>query len=45
MSSVYLFIFSVDVHLLGADGVVDVVNVIFSTVVEDVFVLLPEGDT
>lgn len=39
----YLLIFSIDIHFLGADGIVDVVNVVFSAVVKDVLVLLPES--
>lgn len=41
----YLFIFSIDIHCLGADGLADVVDVIFSAVVKDVLVLFPESDT
>lgn len=40
----YLFIFSIDVHFLGADGLGDVVDVIFSAVIKDVFILFPESD-
>lgn len=41
----YLFIFSIDIHCLGADGLADVVDVVFSAVVKDVLVLFPESDT
>lgn len=41
----YLFIFSIDIHFLGADGLVDVVDVVFSAVVKDVLIFFPEGDT
>lgn len=41
----YLFIFSIDIHFLGADGLGDVVDVIFSAVIEDVLILFPESDT
>lgn len=41
----YLFIFNIDVHFLGDDGLADVVDVIFSAVVKDVFILFPERDT
>lgn len=37
----YLFIFSIDVHFLGADGFADVLDVIFSAVIKYVFVLFP----
>lgn len=40
----YLFVFSIDVHFLGADGLADVVDVIFSAVVKDVLILFPESD-
>lgn len=41
----YLFIFSIDVHFLGADGLADVLDVIFSAVIKDVLILFPESDT
>lgn len=41
----YLFIFSIDIHFLGADGLGDVVDVIFSAVIKDVLILFPESDT
>lgn len=40
----YLFIFNIDVHFLGADGLADVVDVIFSAVIKYVFVLFPESE-
>lgn len=40
----YLFVFSIDVHCLGADGLADVVDVVFSAVVKDVFILFPKSD-
>lgn len=39
----YLFIFNIDVHFLGADGLADVVDVIFSAVIKYVFILFPES--
>lgn len=38
----YLFIFCIDIHFLGADGLPDIFNVIFSTVVKDVLIFFPE---
>lgn len=38
----YLFIFNIDVHFLEADGLADVVDVIFSAVIKYVFILFPE---
>ena len=43
--ALYLFIFSIDVHFLGADGLADVVDVIFSAVVKDVLILFPESNS
>lgn len=40
----YLFVFSVDVNFLGADGLADVVDVVLPAVIEDVFILFPESD-
>lgn len=39
----YLFVFSVDVDFLGADGLADAVDVILSAVIEDVLILFPES--
>lgn len=36
---------SIDIHFLGADGLADVVDVIFSAVIKDVLILFPESDT
>lgn len=40
----YLFVFSIDINSLGADGLADVVDVIFSAVIEDVLILFPESE-
>lgn len=39
----YLFVFSVDVNFLGADGLADVVDVVLSAVIEDVLIFFPEN--
>lgn len=39
----YLFVFNIDVHFLGADGLADVVDVIFSAVIKYVFILFPDS--
>lgn len=39
----YLFVFSIDVNFLRADGLADVVDVVLSAVIEDVLILFPES--
>lgn len=39
----YLFVFSIDVNFLGADGLADAVDVILPAVIEDVLILFPES--
>lgn len=39
----YLFVFSIDVNFLGADGLADTVDVILPAVIEDVLILFPES--
>lgn len=39
----YLFVFSIDVNFLGADGLADAVDAILPAVIEDVLILFPES--
>lgn len=41
----YLFVFSIDIQFLGADGLPDVFYVIFSAVIKDVLIFFPESNT
>lgn len=41
----YLFVFGIDIQFLRADGIPDVLDVIFSAVIKDVLVLFPENKT
>lgn len=41
----YLFVFSIGIQFLGADGLPDVVYVIFSAVIKDVLIFFPESNT